>query len=88
MSSSSPTASTAFASSVASTSIDDIHTQVIGRERPGRVRDYEFGVTPTLVFGSNSTGQSKSTLSAQLENAQEMIRVAEQKFTITSETFE
>ena len=33
-------------------------------------------------------GQSRSTLSAQLENAQEMLRVAEQKFTITTETFE
>ena len=33
-------------------------------------------------------GQSRSTLLAQLENAQEMLRVAEQKFTTTTETFE
>ena len=59
MSSSSPTASTAFASSIASTLVDDIYAQVMGRERHGRVRGYEFDVTPTLVFGSSSsTGQS------------------------------
>ena len=91
MSSSSPassTASTASASYVASISIDDIYAQVMGQERHGRVRDYEFGVTPTLVFGSNSTGQLRSTLSTQLENSQEMLRVAEQKFTTATETFE
>ena len=77
MSSSSPAASTASASFVAFTSIDDIYAQVMGRERHGRVRGYGFGVTPTLVFGSNSAGQSRSTLSAQLENAQEKLRVAE-----------
>ena len=77
MSSSSPDASTASASSVASTFVDDINVQVMGRERHGRVRDYGFCVTPTLVFGSSSTGQSRSTLSAKLENAQEMLRVAE-----------
>ena len=75
MSYSSPTAS---ASSVASTSVDDIYAQVMGQERHGRIRCYGFGVTPTLIFGSSSTGQSISTLSAQLENAQEMLRVAEQ----------
>ena len=69
MSSSSLVASTASASSIASTSIDDIYAQVMGRERHGRVRGYGFGVTHTLVFGSNSTGQSRSTLSTQLENA-------------------
>ena len=83
MSSSSPTTSTAsgssitFASSIASTSVDEIYAQVMGQERPGRVQSYEFDVTPTLVFGSSSTGQSRSTLSAQLENAQEMLGVAE-----------
>ena len=69
MSSSSPAASTAYASSVTSTSVDDIYGQVMGQERHGRVRGYGFGVSPTLVFGSSSTGQSISTLSAQLENA-------------------
>ena len=87
-SSSFPAASIASASSVASTSVDEIYAQVMGRERHGCVRGYRFGVTPTLVFGSSSTGQSRSTLSAQLENAQEMLRVAKQKFTITTETFE
>ena len=81
MSSSSPTASTTYASSVASTSIDDIYAQVMGRERHGRVRSYGFGVT-------HSIRQSRSTLSAQVENVQEMLRVAEQKFTTTTETFE
>ena len=33
-------------------------------------------------------GQSRFTFSAQLENAQEMLRVVEQKFTTTTETFE
>ena len=75
MPSSSPAASIASASFVASTSVDDIYAQVMGRERHGRVRGYEFGVTPTLVFGSSSTGQSRATLSAQLENAQKMLRV-------------
>ena len=88
MSSSSPAASTTSASSVASTFVDYIYAQVMGRERRGRVRGYEFSVTHTLVFGSNSTRQSRSTLSAQLENVQEMLRVAEQKFTTTTKTFE
>ena len=69
MSSSSPAASTTSASSVASTSVDDIYAQVMGRERHRRVRGYGFCVTPTLVFDINSTGQSISTLSLQLENA-------------------
>ena len=69
MSFSSPVASTSSASSVASTSVDDIYAQVMGRERHGHVQGYGFGVTPTLVFGSSSTRQSRSTLSAQLENA-------------------
>ena len=60
----------------------------MGRERHGCVRVYGFGVNPTLVIGSSSTGQSRSTLSAQLENAQDMLRVTEQKFTTTTETFE
>ena len=49
----------------------------MGRERHGRVRGYEFGVTPTLVFGSSSTGPLRSTLSAQLENAQKMLGVVD-----------
>ena len=60
----------------------------MGRKRHGCVRGYEFGVTPILVFGSSSTGQSISTLLAQLENTQEMLRVAEQKFTTTTKTLE
>ena len=67
--SSSPTSSTAFASSIASTFVDNIYTQVMGLERHGRVKGYGFGVTHTLVFGSSSTGKSRSTLSTQLENA-------------------
>ena len=67
MSSSFPTTSTASTSFVASTSIDDIYTQVMGLERYERVRGYEFSVTHTLVFGSSSIGQSRSTLSAHLK---------------------
>ena len=48
----SSSSSTAFASYVASPSVDDIYTQMMGPERHGRVRGYGFGVTPTLVFGS------------------------------------
>ena len=88
MSSSSPVASIASASSIASIYVDDIYTQVMGQEKHGRVRDYGFGVTLTLIFGSSRTGQSRFTLSAQLENAQDMLRVAEQKFTTTTKTFE
>ena len=88
MSSSSPTASTASASFVASTSLDNLYAQVMGRERHGRVQGYGFGVTSTLVFGSSSTRQSRSTLSTQLETAQEMLRVSKQKFTTATETFE
>ena len=87
MSSSFSAASTASASSVASTSVDDIYAQVMGRERHGRVRGYGFGVSPTLVFDSSNMRQSRSTLSTQLENAQEMLRVVEQKFKTTTETF-
>ena len=88
MYSSSLIASTTFALIVASTSVDDIYAHVMRRERHERVRGYGFGATPTLVFGNSSTGQSRSTLSTQLENAQEMLRVAEQKFITTTETFE
>ena len=63
MSFSSPAAYTASTLSIASTFIDDIYAQVMGRERHVRVRGYEFGVTPTLVFGSSSIEQSRSTLS-------------------------
>ena len=69
MSSYSPIASTVSTSFVASTSVDDIYTQVIGLERHERIRGYGFGVTPTLVFGSSCTGQLRSALLAQLENA-------------------
>ena len=88
MSYSSPAASIASVSSIASTFVDDIYAQVKGRERHGRVRGYGFGVSHTLVFGSSSTRQLRSTLSAYLENAQGMLRVAKQKFTIATKTFE
>ena len=88
MSPSSPVASTTFASFVASTSVYDIYTQVMSSERHGRVQGYGFGVTPTLVFDSSNTGKSRSTMSAQLKNAQKMLKVTEQKFTTTTETFE
>ena len=54
---------------------------MIGPERHGNFRGYGFGHTPTLVFGSTSRRQSVGTLAIQLENAQELLAVAEQKFT-------
>ncbi|KAL6336119.1 hypothetical protein AAG906_010404 [Vitis piasezkii] len=48
-------ASTSVSStSIASTYVDEIYTQVMGPERHGRVRGYGFGPTPTSVFGSTS----------------------------------
>ena len=67
MSSSSLAASTASVSSIAFTFVDDIYAQVMGRERHGRVRRYEYDVILILVFGSSSTGQLRYTLSTQLE---------------------
>ena len=67
MSSSSLAASTASVSSIAFTFVDDIYAQVMGRERHGCVRRYEYDVILILVFGSSSTGQLRSTLSTQLE---------------------
>ncbi|KAJ9682316.1 hypothetical protein PVL29_018274 [Vitis rotundifolia] len=83
--SSSTSASSGSSTSVASTYVDEIYTQVVGPERHGRVRGYGFGPTPTLIFGSTSRRQSGAILSTQLENAQEMLIAAEQKFTITTE---
>ena len=57
----------------------------MGPERHHRVRGYGFGPTPTSVFGSTSRRRSGAILSTQLENAQEMLLVAEQKFTTTTE---
>ena len=57
----------------------------MGLERHGRVQGYGFGPTPTSVFGSTSRRRSRAILSTQLENAQEMLIVAEQKFTIATE---
>nr|CAN70148.1 hypothetical protein VITISV_044012 [Vitis vinifera] len=71
--------------SVASTFVDEIYTQVMGLERHGRVRGYGFGPTPTSVFGSTSRRRSGAILSTQLENAQEMLIDAEQKFTTATE---
>ncbi|RVX19804.1 hypothetical protein CK203_004981 [Vitis vinifera] len=73
--------SSASTSSIAYTSIDEIFTQVMGPERHGHVRGYGFGLTPTSVFGSTSRRQSIGTLATKLENAQELLIVAEQKFT-------
>ncbi|XP_034710790.1 uncharacterized protein LOC117933510 isoform X7 [Vitis riparia] len=78
--------STSVAStSVASTYVDEIYTQVMGPERHGRVRGYGFGPTPTSIFGSTSRRRSGVILSTQLENAQEMLIAAEQKFTTATE---
>ena len=57
----------------------------MGPERHGRVRGYGFGPTPTSIFGSTSRRRSGVILSTQLENAQEMLIAAEQKFTTTTE---
>ncbi|RVW79754.1 hypothetical protein CK203_058232 [Vitis vinifera] len=48
------TSSSASTSFGASTSVDEIYTQVMGSERHGHVRGYGFGPTPTSVFDSNS----------------------------------
>ena len=53
----------------------------MGLERHGHVRGYGFGPTPTSVFGSSSRRWSVGTLATQLENAQELLVVVEQKFT-------
>lgn len=79
-------ASTSVSStSVASTYVDEIYTQVMGPERHGRVRGYGFGPTPTSIFGSTSRRRSGVILSTQIENAQEMLIAAEQKFTTATE---
>ena len=57
----------------------------MGPKRHGRVRGYEFGPTPTSVFGSTSRRRSRVILSTQLENAQEMLIAAKQKFTTATE---
>ena len=51
---------------VPTTSIDEIYTQVIGPERHRRVRGYEFGPTPTSIFGSTSKRQSTTNLANNL----------------------
>ncbi|RVW30092.1 hypothetical protein CK203_104538 [Vitis vinifera] len=70
---------------IASTSVDEIYTQVMGPERHGHVRGYGFGPTPTSIFGSTSRRRSGASLSIQLENAQEMLIATEQKFTTATE---
>ena len=57
----------------------------MGPEKHGCVRGYGFDLIPTLVFGSTSRRRSGAILSTQLENAQEMLIVVEQKFTTTTE---
>ena len=54
-------------------------------QRHGRVRGYGFGPTPTSIFGYTSRRRSRVILSTQLENAQEMLIAAEQKFTTATE---
>ncbi|RVW77746.1 hypothetical protein CK203_050320 [Vitis vinifera] len=83
--SSSTSASFGASTSVASTYVDEIYTQVMGPERHGRVQGYGFGLTPTSVFGSTSRRRSGAILSTQLENDQERLIVAEQKFTTATE---
>ena len=53
----------------------------MGPEKHGRVRGYGFGPTPTSIFGSTSRRRSTNTLAIQLENAQELLVDAKQKFT-------
>ena len=57
----------------------------MGLERHGCVRGYGFGPTPTSIFGSTSRRRSGVILSTQIENAQEMLIAAEQKFTTATE---
>ena len=57
----------------------------MGLERHGRVRGYGFGPTPTSIFGSTSRRWSGVILSTQIENAQEILIAAEQKFTTAIE---
>ena len=57
----------------------------MGPKRHGRVRGYGFGPTPTSIFGSTSRRRSGVILSTQLENTQEMLIAAEQKFTTATE---
>ena len=57
----------------------------MGLERHDHVRGYEFGPTPTSIFGSTSRRRSRVILSTQIENAQEMLIAAEQKFTTAIE---
>ena len=57
----------------------------MGLERHDHVRGYEFGPIPTSVFGFTNRRRSGVILSTQLENAQEMLIVAEQEFTTATE---
>ncbi|RVW61953.1 hypothetical protein CK203_066220 [Vitis vinifera] len=83
--SSSASASSGASTFVASTSVDEIYTQVMGPERHGHVRGHGFGPTPTSVFSSTSRRRSRTILSTQLENAQEKLIVTKQKFTTATE---
>ncbi|RVX11024.1 hypothetical protein CK203_013405 [Vitis vinifera] len=74
------------------TPVDDHSKEIMMRyilkswvQRHGRVRGYGFGPTPTSIFGSTSRRRSGVILSTQLENAQEMLIAAEQKFTTATE---
>ena len=57
----------------------------MGPEKHGRVRGYGFGPTLTLIFGFTSKRRLGAIFSTQLENAQEMLIAAEQKFTTATE---
>ena len=56
----------------------------MGLERHGHVQGYIFGPTPTSVFSSTSRRRSGAIRSTQLEITQELLTVAEQKFTATT----
>ena len=53
----------------------------MGLKRHGHVWGYGFGPAPISIFGSTSRRWSTGTLATQLENAQELLVVVEQKFT-------
>ena len=57
----------------------------MGLERHGHVQGYRFGPTPTSVFSSTSRRRSGAIRSTQLEITQELLTVAKQKFTATTE---
>ena len=51
-------------------SVDDIHTQVLGPERHGRVRSLGFGATLTSIFGVTKK-ETNVPLTSKLKETQE-----------------